>query len=271
MVVTLAMAQVKAVWENPEATLDMVAPLIGEASGNKADLICFPEQFATGWDPRSRRHAETDKGMIVSALAEAAKKYHIAILGSFRLQEKGSLFNAAVAIGAEGEVIGIYKKVHLFSPEDEDSAYTHGEDITIFSIGDMEFGMAICYDLRFSSLFHIYAAAGVDGVIVPAAWPAKRMDAWELFTRSHALEDQMFVIGVNTTGVTPVASYEGGSIAVGPYGDVLARAGTEQGLTFTTLDPDRVGEARRAIPTASDRKPGLYHAIYRKMSGNELP
>ena len=269
MVITVAMAQVKAVWENPKATLDLVTPLIGQASANKADLICFPEQFATGWDPHSRRHAETDRGMIVSALSEMAKKYRIAILGSFRLVEGGSLFNAAVAIGSEGDVIGIYKKMHLFSPDKEDSEYTPGEDIAIFSIGDMEFGMAICYDLRFSSLFHIYAAAGVDGVIVPAAWPEKRMDAWEIFIRSHALEDQMFVIGVNTTGITPVGSYQGGSLAASPHGEVLARAGPAEGLTLATLDPILVEEARRAIPAARDRKPGLYHAIYRNRTGQE--
>ena len=264
MTVTVAMAQVKPVWENPEATLERVIPLIGQASGNKADLVCFPEQFATGWDPRSSRNAETGGGRIVSALTKAAGEYGLAILGSFRLLEEGSLFNAAVAIGAEGEVVGIYKKMHLFSPGNEDSAYSPGEDIAIFTVRDMEFGIAICYDLRFSSLFHIYAAAGVDGVIVPAAWPAEKMNAWELFIRSHALEDQMFVIGVNTTGITPVGRYQGGSIAAGPYGDIIARAGHGEGLTFATLDPDRVEEARRAIPAARDRKPGLYHTIYRK-------
>lgn len=267
MVVTLAMAQVKAVWENPEATLDRIAPLIEEASGNMADLICFPEQFATGWDPRSGRHAEPVNGSIVTALVDAARKYRIGILGSFRLLEEGSLFNAAVAIGAEGKVLGIYKKMHLFSPDDEDSAYTPGEDIAIFTVGDMEFGMAICYDLRFSSLFHIYAAAGVDGVIVPAAWPAKRTDAWELFIRSHALENQMFVIGVNTTGITPVASYQGGSLAADPCGAVLARAGPGEGLTFATLDPLLVEEARKAIPAARDKRPGVYHAAYRNWAG----
>jgi len=271
MVVTIAMAQVKPVWENPGATLDRVIPLIGQASANGADLICFPEQFATGWDPRSSDNAETGGGTIVSVLAEAAKKHTITILGSFRLLEEGSLFNAAAAIGSDGEVLGIYKKMHLFSPDAEDLAYHPGDDIAMFTVRDMEFGIAICYDLRFSSLFHIYAGAGADGVIVPAAWPASRMDAWELFIRSHALEDQMFIVGVNTTGVTPVGDYQGGSMAAGPHGEVLVRAGPGEGLTFATLDPVLVEEARRAIPAARDRKPGLYHAIYRKMKGQESP
>jgi omega-amidase len=264
MTVTIAMAQVTPVWENPDATLQRIIPLFRQASEHKADLICFPEQFATGWDPVSAKHAEPPGGRIVSGLSRIAGEFGIAVLGSFRLRENGSLYNAAVAIGQQGEISGIYRKMHLFSPQKEDSGYAPGKDITIFSVGDMEFGMAICYDLRFSSLFHIYAAAGVDGVIVPAAWPAPRMDAWELFIRSHALEDQMFVIGVNTTGTTPVGTYGGGSIAAGPYGEIVARAGPDEGLTFATLDEERIEQARRALPAAIDRKPGVYHEIYRK-------
>ena len=265
MTITLAIAQVAPVWEDPQAMLARVIPLIRQASLKKADIICFPEQFATGWDPGSSNHAETIGGRIVTRLSQAAGAHGIAVLGSVRLLENGSLYNAAVAIGEQGKVIGIYRKIHLFSPHHEDSTYRPGDDITIFSVGDMEFGIAICYDLRFSSLFHIYAAAGVDGVLVPAAWPASRMEAWEIFIRSHALEDQMFVIGINTTGNTPVDTYVGGSIAAGPYGDIIARAGTGEGLTFVDIEAGSVEEARRAIPAATDRKQGLYHEIYRKV------
>jgi omega-amidase len=266
MTVMIAMAQVEPVWENPDATVKRVIPLVRQASEHEADLICFPEQFATGWDPGSSKNAETTGGRIVSRLARAAGEFGISVLGSFRLHENGSLYNAAVVIGPQGDVIGLYRKMHLFSPQKEDSGYSPGKDITIFTVSDMEFGMAICYDIRFSSLFHLYAAAGVDGVLVPAAWPDSRMEAWELFIRSHALEDQMFVIGVNTTGTTPVGTYGGGSIAAGPYGEIVARAGSEEGLTFATLDAERIEQARKAIPAARDRKPELYHKIYRKRS-----
>jgi predicted amidohydrolase len=264
MTVTMAIAQVTPIWEDPGATLGRVFPLIRQASERNADIICFPEQFATGWDPGSSKNAETADGRIVSGLAEAARDNSIAVLGSFRLSENGSLYNACVAIGPEGKIIGLYKKIHLFSPHKEGGCYSPGDDITIISISDMEFGVAICYDLRFSSLFHIYAAAGVDGVLVPAAWPASRMEAWELFIRSHAVEDQMYVVGINTTGTTPVDKYEGGSLVAGPDGEIVTRVGTGEGLTFALLDGDRVGQARRAIPVSGDRRPGLYHEIYKK-------
>jgi hypothetical protein len=107
MTVTIAMAQIAPAWEDPQATLRRAIPIIKEASSEGADLICFPEQFATGWDPESSRNAQTIDGNIVSGLADAAGEHGIAVLGSLRLLENGSLFNAAVAIGAQGEVIGI--------------------------------------------------------------------------------------------------------------------------------------------------------------------
>jgi omega-amidase len=267
MTVTVAMAQTTPVWEDPVATMERSVPLIREAALKKADIICFPEQFATGWDPGSLKNAEPPGSRIVTGLSGAAIDSGITVLGSFRLKEKESIYNACVAIGPDGAVLGIYKKIHLFSPLAEDALYRPGDDITIFSVGDMEFGVAICYDLRFSSLFHIYASAGVDGVFVPAAWPARRMDTWELFIRSHALEDQMYIIGVNTTGTTPLDVYSGGSMVAGPYGDIVTRAGPGECLTFSRLEGDQVEQARQAIPIARDRKTGLYHEIYLKRKG----
>ena len=70
-------------------------------------------------------------------------------------------------------------------------------------------GIAICYDLRFPDLFRIYAQKGVQVVFVPAAWPQKRINHWELFITARAAENQMYIVGVNTTGITPVDTYPG--------------------------------------------------------------
>jgi omega-amidase len=264
MTVDIALAQISPVWEDPEATLVKSTPYITEAAEKGADIICFPEQFATGWDPGSGRNAETSDGYIVTWLADAAKENNIAILGSLRLKDGRHLYNASFVIGPGGNLIAWYKKIHLFSLLGEEKCFRPGGDIAIFSIGDMTFGLAICYDLRFSSLFHIYAGAGVDGVFVPAAWPYARMDAWELFIRSHALEDQMYCTGINTTGTTPVDQYSGGSLVADPYGRIISRAGSGEGLTYSRLSGDVIERARHAIPVTSDKKTGLYHDLYRK-------
>ena len=259
----IALAQVKAAWEDPIATLENVHSIIETAARQGARLICFPEQFATGWDPQSTRHAQSWDDEVPAKLSAYAREYRIAILGSLRLADETRFYNAAFVVGPGGERIAEYRKIHLFSPMDEGRHYLEGNDIHVCRVGDMAFGIAICYDLRFPPLFRIYAEAGAECVLVPAAWPASRIDAWELFIRSRALENQMYVAGINTTGTNPVGHYNGNSLVADPCGKIIARGPESAGLIFADLDPGVVHEVRRGFPVQEDRRPRLYHDIAR--------
>jgi len=82
--------------------------------------------------------------------------------------------------------------------------------------------------------------------------------------RARALEDQIFVIGINTTGITPVDIYNGHSLVSGPEGEVIVRAGEEEGLLYAGIDATKVAEARRSLPFQEDRRPELYHRLLKK-------
>jgi omega-amidase len=263
MVVRIALAQVTPVWEDPGATLRKVEPLVAKAAAEGALLVCFPEQFATGWDPGSVTNSQALDGEIFHTISGYAKRFNIAVLGSLRMAEGEKLFNACIVAGKEGTLLASYRKVHLFSPLIEGTSYHPGETITTFRIGDMTFGIAICYDLRFAPLFRVYASAGADCMLVPSAWPASRMDAWELFIRTRAIENQMFVAGINTVGITPVDWYLGNSMVAGPTGNVIVRASDAEGVFFTDLDPDVITKARMAMDVEGDRQTGLYHEMGR--------
>jgi omega-amidase len=263
MTVRIALAQVEPVWENPEATLRKVQPLIEKSAENGASIICFPEQFPTGWDPASVANAQPDDGEIFHVLSDYSKSYNIAVLGSQRTVKEGRYYNTCIVTGAHGNQIASYSKIHLFSPLKEGEKYDQGGGIATFSIGDMIFGIGICYDLRFPPLFRIYAAAGTDCVLVPSAWPALRMNAWELFIRTRALENQVFIAGINTVGVTPVDHYTGNSIVADPYGEIITRAPETEGVTFADLNPLEIKQARNAINVEQDREPDLYHGMIR--------
>ena len=200
---------------------------------------------------------------LFEVLSGYAKSYDIAVLGSLRLLEEGKLFNATIVADREGRLVASYRKVHLFSPLMEGTSYHPGETVTTFRIGGMTFGIAICYDLRFAPLFRVYAVAGAECVLVPSAWPDSRMDAWELFIRTRAMENQMYVAGINTVGTTPVDRYSGNSIVAGPLGNIVARAPDREGITFADLDPGAIVQARLAMSIEEDRKPGLYHDMAR--------
>jgi len=262
--VRVCSAQISSIWENPEQTLDKAQVFIRHAAVSGASLICFPEQFATGWDPESDHYQEDINGRIVSVLRDFARDNSIAILGSFR--EKGSALpkNTAVVIGKDGRILATYAKTHLFSPGNEQDSYQPGTDLGIFTVGTLICGIAICYDLRFPDLFRIYAEKGVHAVMVPAAWPSKRIQQWELFIAARAAENQMYVAGINTTGKTPVDRYPGSSMTADPQGTIISRANDAEQMLFSELDPSVVEQARRVFPVHQDRKELLYSILSRK-------
>jgi len=253
--------QIGSVWENPEASLKAAEQFIREASENGGSLVCFPEQFATGWDPQSVKHIQNRNGFIVMSLREFAREYGIAILGSFREQYPRKPRNTCIVIDKNGEEQASYAKCHLFTPLHEQDSYLAGDSIGVFELEGIRFGLAICYDLRFTELFQIYAHQGAHAMIVTAAWPASRIGHWELFVRARALVHQMYVIGINTTGETPVDSYNGHSLAADPSGTVIAQAGSEETLLPISLERDVVDRIRDTFPVVRERNPDLYNRL----------
>ncbi|MHB8052688.1 MAG: carbon-nitrogen hydrolase family protein [Methanoregula sp.] len=266
-VVRICSAQIASIWEEPEKTLEKAGVFIRHAAASGADLICFPEQFATGWDPQPWKNIQDIHGSIVSSLQGYAKEYGIGILGSFRQAYDPLPKNTAVAIGRDGRILSTYAKMHLFSSGHEDEGNSPGTGLGIFTLDTMTCGIAICYDLRFPDLFRLYAHKGVQVVFVPSAWPHIRTRHWDLFIQARALENQMYVIGVNTTGQTPIELYSGDSMTADPLGIIISRANDAEQLIFTDLDPAIVDTARRQFPVDKDRKDALYRALSRENSG----
>nr|WP_321349701.1 nitrilase-related carbon-nitrogen hydrolase [uncultured Methanoregula sp.] len=260
-VVRVCSAQITSIFEDPEKTLKKAELFIRHAAQSGASLICFPEQFATGWDPVSEKNTQTLSGPIVSALKEAAAENSIAILGSFREAAHPFPKNTAVVIGNDGKILSTYAKMHLFSPGREDRAFSPGSELGIFPLGPLSCGIAICYDLRFPELFRIYAQMGVQAVFVPAAWPMQRIRHWELFLTARAAENQMYMIGVNTTGTTPVDTYSGASMTIDPHGTIRSRANDAEQLLFSDLLVSEVRSARESFPALRDRRTSLYHSL----------
>jgi omega-amidase len=254
-------AQISSVWEDPDRTLRKVEVFVRHASSSGADLICFPEQFATGWDPVPRKNIQDIHGSIVSSLQDYAKDYGITIVGSFRQENIPLPKNTAIVIGRDGGILTTYAKMHLFSHGHEPEGNTPGTELGIFTLGSLTCGIAICYDLRFSDLFRLYARQGVQAVFVPAAWPQIRIRHWELFIQARALENQMYIAGVNTTGQTPIELYSGTSITADPHGTIISRANEAEQLLFCDIDPKVVTLARTSFPVINDYREDIYHAL----------
>jgi len=252
-------AQMASTWEDPGANLERAACLVESAGAEGADLICFPEQFVTGWSPHSTRFSEEQDGYTVSTLRGLAREHSLSIVGSYVQKHNPRPLNTAVAIDSRGEVVASYSKIHPFSPGGEDLHYDPGDHISVFSIENVRFGIAICYDLRFAPLFRAYARKGVHCVLVPSAWPCSRTRAWEILVSARALDNQFYVIGCNPTGTTPVDKYCGHSLSADPVGVIISRGGEGEELVMTDVDPTRVDATRARMPVEQDRRPDLYH------------
>jgi len=256
--IRICSAQISSIWENPEKTLEKAAAFVKHAAYSGASLICFPEQFATGWDPGSDNYVDDIDGIVITTLRNLAVDNQIGILGSFRQRNDPLPKNTAVAIGNDGRILTSYSKIHLFSPGNEQNTYFPGTNTGIFAMGNLMCGIAICYDLRFPELFRFYRKKGVQAMLIPAAWPSSRIQHWELFIAARAAENQMYIIGVNTTGKTPVGTYAGSSITADPRGIIISRANETEQLLFSDVDPSLVERVRHAFPVEIDRKDELF-------------
>ncbi|HTY51559.1 MAG TPA: nitrilase-related carbon-nitrogen hydrolase [Methanomicrobiales archaeon] len=253
--------QAASAWEDPDANLGKAGHLVRSAKELGADLVLFPEQFATGWSPHSTRFAEGSHGRVVEAFREIARHHSIFIVGAYVERHEPRPLNTSIAIDPHGDVVASFSKIHPFSPGGEDRHYDAGDHLSTFTAGGVRFGIAICYDLRFGPLFRAYALAGVHCVLVPSAWPCSRTRAWEILVQARALDNQFYVVGCNPTGTTPVDRYCGHSLSADPVGAVIARGGEGDELVITEVDPEKVDAARARMPVEKDLKPDLYHRL----------
>jgi predicted amidohydrolase len=239
--------------ESLGSRVERVAALVREQRG--ADLVVLPELWPQGgfayrtWESG----AQPIDGPIVTALRDATRSLGAVVhMGSIiERDETGRLFNTSILIGADGELLTSYRKVHLFGfGEGEPKLLTPGDGVVVHDT----LGLATCYDLRFPEQFRLLLDAGAEVVLLPAAWPAKRIAHWRLLAQARAVENQSYVVACNTAGTHAGVPMGGGSIVVDPWGGVLAEAGTEEQVLTVDLDPDLVAKTRSSFPILADRR-----------------
>lgn len=265
MKITVSLAQMAVVAGQPEKNLAMGESFIAEAARRKSDIICFPEMWTTGFDWSANARIAATHEKAIDRIAAMARCHHIWITGStLTLNENKKLSNAAIIFDPKGARIGTYRKIHLFSGVGEDSHIEPGRSPGVFNTPWGLTGIAICYDIRFPELFRSYALKGVKIVFIPSAFPEPKLEHWKVLLRARAIEDQMFVIGVNRTGEEErgpegIIKYFGTSMIVGPWGDIIvegSRAAAE--LITADIDLDKADEIRNNMKVFDDRQPDLY-------------
>jgi predicted amidohydrolase len=240
--------------ETVRARTERVAGIVRAQHG--ADLVLLPELWPQGGFAYDRwtELAEGLDGPTVTAMRGLAGELGVMLhMGSLvERDDDGSLHNTSVLLDRDGSIAATYRKIHLFGfGEGEPTLMTAGEKVVVHE----GIGLATCYDLRFPEQFRALLDAGAEVVLLPAAWPAKRVAHWRLLARARAVEDQCFVVACNTAGTHSGVTMGGMSVVVDPTGEVLAEAGPElEAVVAADLDLDALRRWRETFPVLADRR-----------------
>jgi predicted amidohydrolase len=254
---------------DPQANAVALVAAIDEAKAGGAVMLFTPEM--SGLVDRNRARAtphivpETANPVLAAVRGAAARTGIWVAIGSLAVaREDGRWANRAFVIDAEGRIAARYDKIHMFDVDlatgeswRESSAYAAGDEVVTVQTPVGLLGLTICYDVRFPALFEALGQAGCDIIAIPAAFTVPTGAAhWHLLQRARAIEASAYVVAAAQAGQHEDGrSTYGHSLVVDPWGDVLLDMGEGSRVEFCDLDPQRISDVRRQLPSLANKRP----------------
>ncbi|MCL1464500.1 carbon-nitrogen hydrolase family protein [Argonema galeatum] len=241
--------------------------LIELAKGRGAELVCLPENFSFMGEEKDKiGQAEAIALLSEKFLKTMAQRFQVTLLGGgFPVPvSTGKVYNTALLIDPSGEELARYQKVHLFDVNVPDGN-TYRESSTVMAgtsippvaatkeLGNL--GLSVCYDVRFPELYRHLSQMGADVLFVPAAFTAYTgKDHWQVLIQARAIENTCYVIAPAQTGNHYAMRHtHGHAMIVDPWGVILADAGDRPGVAIAEINPDRLIQVRRQMPSLQHR------------------
>lgn len=265
MKLKVSIAQIDVLTSKPEENIEKGEALIVEAARRGSELICFPEMWTTGFNWKFNEAIAKKHEEIINRIARLAEKNNIWVNGStLSLNEDGRISNASILFDNNGNRAATYRKTHLFSYMHEDKHMAPGDHLTTVDTPWGLFGLSVCYDIRFPELFRTYALKGVKAILSPMAFPYPRLEHWKILVRARAIENQLFMIGVNQVGSEDfgkagTVTYFGSSVIIDPWGETVVEASENDEMLLTaSIDLSLADKTRNKMRVFKDRRPELY-------------
>jgi len=236
-------------WQNPEKNIEKIRRML--PNNMYADLVVLPEMFLTGYSTDASNAIDMENSLLLE-VCYIAKKYGTYICGSLMIKEGGKIYNRFIVFGAEGRIVDYYDKHFLFPLTGEDKVFTPGQFRKIIEIetggGKIKLMPCICYEVRFAPW--IFNDMDYDILVVVSAWPQERIKAWENLLKARAIENQCYVIGVNTWGKSPDGSFYGGvsTITCPPNGEYMIPPLHGEMFSSVVLDINYLETIREKYP-----------------------
>ncbi len=274
---------------SPEENLEKAAGKVREAAARGAQIICLQELFRSQYFCREENAglfdlAEPIPGPATDVMGKLAKELDVVIVSSlFEKRAHGLYHNTATVHDAGGEMLGIFRKMHI--PDDplfyEKFYFTPGDlGFKNFDTKFARIGVLVCWDQWYPEAARLTALQGASILFYPTAigWhPAEKeeygpaqLDAWKTIQRSHAIANGIYVAAVNRIGFEQGPSdagleFWGHSFLSDPFGRVLTEASDNQEeILVHECDPKLQDEVRRNWPFLRDRRIDAYGGITKR-------
>ena len=259
----IAAAQIACVVGDISANLKKIRDFASRAKAQAADWIVFPEMADTGYVMSViRTHAAAWHEGAVPELRRIAQELSLGIVCGVSEREGAAIFNTQIVIAANGEILGKYRKTHLFSPApiEEHKCFTAGPGTVSLPTGQFRFGLSICYDLRFPELYRKLATAeSADVFVLSSAWPFPRVEHFRTLALARAIENQSYLIAANRVGTDDGVTFCGSSAIIDPSGTLIAAASADhEELIVSEVSEELLHEVRERMPIFAHRRPDVY-------------
>lgn len=264
--ITVATVQMKPELGNAENNLVKMSDFVSTiVSQQKVDLIVFPELVTSGYElgVKFTELAQRVPGPAINLMAQRAADAGVYIAFGLVTKEKveSILYNSAVLVGPEGELLGQYNKVHLRG--EERMAFREGFKLPVIDTGEIgKIGLMIGWDLAFPEVARSLTLDGAELLCVLSDWETVHIDEWKTYIRSRAYENALFVAAANRVGDDVTMSFGGESMIVGPRGRVYAALETEANVPAKVADKP----AEKSV-----EKPVEAPALVPALAGNGSP
>lgn len=260
--------------DDPAANVEVVKSFVANAAAQGATFVLTPE--VTNCVSNSRSHqndvlrSEAEDQTLAALRAQANALGIWLLIGSLGLKSDGDdprFFNRSFLIAPDGSVAARYDKIHMFDVTlsetetyRESDGYQPGKQAVLAQVADTPIGMTVCYDLRFPYLFRGLAKSGARIMTVPAAFSPETGPAhWEVLLRARAIETGSFVLAPAQCGSHEVSrgrprNTYGHSLAIDPWGRILADGDVAPGVTMVDLRLEDVDDVRRRLPSLANER-----------------
>ena len=274
--VTVATVQMRPKLGELEDNLVKMSELISKiASRQRVDLIVFPELVTSGYElgVRFTELAQRVPGPTVNLISQRANEHGVYVAFGMVTKERveSVLYNSAVLVGPDGELLEVYNKSHLRG--EERMAFREGYKLPVIETEVGSIGLMIGYDLAFPEVARSLVLDGADVLCVMANWEAALIDEWKTYLRARAYENSVFVVGANRIGEDVTLTFGGESMIVGPRGQIYATLASEtdpdtgeplEGFVTARIDLDEVRRNREEFQLIQNRQPTVYKSIVRR-------